>query len=413
MSPVSGKSAGPGRLSLEAAREQVLVGAEPLAVETVALGDAQGRFVAVPYESPLDLPAFDNSAMDGFALRSVDLTTANPDEPIELRIAGESRAGHPWVGSLGAGEAVGISTGAAVPTGADAVLRREDADRDGERLMVGLAVREGHDIRRQGEVIRAGAMVLGPGTGLGPVELGVLATIGRDEVRCHRRPRVSLLTSGDELVAPGAPLVPGQIWNSNSTVVAALADQAGADLASVYHVADDRSATVRALDRCMDAELTVICGGVSVGEHDHVKAALAELEVEREFWGLALKPGRPAWFGRRGASRVLGLPGNPVSALVVFRLLAFPLIRALAGGNPLRPVLARLTAPVDPLANRAQAIPCRLDPDSAERCLHPLPQIGSHDFLSLSDADCLALVPAGTDQIAAGEQLEMVGLGGW
>lgn len=398
--PNSGEA---GWLDLAAAKAKVLAGVEPLGAETLPLEEAGGRFSAMVYESPVDLPGFDNSAMDGFALNSADT-------PADLRIVGESRAGSPWTGTLERGQAIAISTGAAMPDGADAVLRKEDAVLDGEAIGVASVVEPGRDIRRRGEVMSAGAEVLGAGTALGTVELGILATIGRGEVTCHRRPTVALLTTGDELVSPGGSLAPGQIFNSNSVVVASLIEGAGAELVTVEWVPDDRPAMVDALRRNLGADLTVICGGVSVGEHDHVKPALAELDVDQSFWGLALKPGRPAWFGRRGDARVLGLPGNPVSALVVFSLLGVPLLRTLAGGSLPEPVFARLEIPVPRLADRAHVVPCQLEGTGLEQGLVPLPQRGSHDFHALVGADCLAVVPAGSDRAEVGDALEMLAL---
>lgn len=399
-----------GLLDVAVAMKKVLAGALPLDAETVPLGEAGGRFTAVPYESPVDLPGFDNSAMDGFALISADTADGTRSSPPELRIVGESRAGSPWSGTLERGQALRISTGAAVPAGADAVLRKEDATLDGETLRVDSATEPGRNIRCRGEVMVAGTEVLGSGTGLGPVELGILATIGRGEVTCHRRPQVALLTTGDELVEPGGSLAPGQIFNSNSVVVASLIEGAGAELDTVECVPDDRTAMVDALGRSLAADLTVICGGVSVGEHDQVKPALSELGVDQDFWGLALKPGRPAWSGRRGDSRVLGLPGNPVSVLVVFNLLGVPLLRTLGGGPLPEPAFARLSAPVSRLSDRVHMIPCHLEGAGAERVLTPLPQRGSHDFQALGDADCLAAVPAGTGRAEAGEVLETLAL---
>ena len=401
----------PGRAGLlhpAAAKEMVLAGVDPLPAKEVPLDDAEGRFTAVAYVNRVDLPGFDNSAMDGFALASAETPSARAGGPVRLRITGESRAGLPYPGVLRAGEAVGISTGAVVPEGADAVLRREDAVVDGENLFVSSPVESGRDIRRQGEVMRSGEELLPAGTAVGPVETGILATTGVGVVRCHRRPRLTLLTSGDELIEPGEPLAAGQIWNSNSVVVSSLARRSGAEVDAAASVGDDRQATVDALDRCLEADLTVVCGGVSVGDHDHVKPALAELGVEEVFWGLALKPGRPAWFGRRGGSRVLGLPGNPVSAFVVFQLLADPLIRRLAGAPPAAAVRATLAEPVDRLEDRDRAVPCRFGPGHE---LIPLPQRGSHDFISLRGADCLAMVASGTGRAEPGEQLEILALG--
>ncbi|MBK5232404.1 MAG: molybdopterin molybdotransferase MoeA [Thermoleophilia bacterium] len=399
-------------LEVDSARSRMLAGVLPLESEPVDLHDAPGRVTAGAVAAEVDFPGFDNSAMDGFAVRAGDVGSATADAPVELAVVGESRAGLPWTGCLGSGEATGISTGAMVPEGADAIVRVEDVAAAAGGISVSQGVEPGHDIRRRAEVARAGDEVIERGRRLGPVELGVLATAGCGLVSCHRRPRVALLTSGDELVEPGAELGPGQIWNSNSPVISAMIREAGGEVVCTESVPDRRGATIEALERALDSDITVICGGVSVGKHDHVKPALAELGIEQRFWGIALKPGRPAWYGTRGDSRVLGLPGNPVSALVVFRLLAFPLLRVLSGeaGEPAR-ITGRLAAPVGRLSGRMRAVPCLITADHPDGDLLPLPQLGSHDFLSLRGAQRFALVPAGSGQAAAGDVVETVPLG--
>ncbi|MGK2955739.1 MAG: molybdopterin molybdotransferase MoeA [Solirubrobacterales bacterium] len=407
-----GPAAGRKLLPIEAAGEIVLGDVAPLEIEVVPLLECRGRFAAESVTSKVDLPGFDNSVMDGYAVRAADTTGATTAAPVTLEIIGESRAGAPEGRPVGTGQAIGISTGAMIPEGADSVLQMEVVGVEGTDLVVTTQVDAGHDVRKQGEVVGAGSEVIAPGTRLGPVEIGVLSATGHDRITCRRRPRVALLTSGDELVEPGTSLGPGQIWDSNRAALTASINESGAELVAVETVPDDREATVEALDHALGADLTVICGGVSVGEHDHVKPALAKLEVEQLFWGLALKPGRPTWFGRRGDSRVLGLPGNPVSALVVFRLLGMPLLDALAGGRAGNPrKKATLMSPVRRRTGRLHAVPCR--PAAPDRPLElvPMPQLGSHDLLSLQGATCLALIEPGTGQVEAGEVVETLSLG--
>ena len=411
------------RNQVEAARRAVLAAANPLPVESVALAAALGRVLAEEAVSPEAVPGFDNSAMDGFALRAADLRGARPEAPVALRVVGESRAGHPAEAELGAGEAIRISTGAVVPAGADAVVRVEDttpgggetkandAARGGEArdwVLVHAEVTVGNDIRRAGEDIAAGARVLGPGSRIGPSELGVLASLGLVTVACRRRPRLEVITGGDELIEPDEPLRPGAVRNSNRYTISALAERAGAEVTGTVTVADDPTATRKAIAAALEGDVTVICGGVSVGEHDHVKGALTELGVEEIFWGIALKPGKPTWFGRRGDCLVFGLPGNPVSAMVTFLLLARPALAALVGANPDRPrTQARLGTDYAKRPGRAHAIRCRLELRPEGWWAWPAAAQGSHVLTSMLGADCLALLPSEAGPVEAGDPVEI------
>lgn len=395
-------------IELERARELVLARASPLAAEPVSLREALGRRLAEDAVASEAVPAFDNSAMDGYAVRAADTREARPEAPVVLRLAGESRAGHPAAGHLDAGEAVAISTGAAVPAGADAVVRVEATRREGDRILVEEAVAAGRDLRRAGEDIRPGETVLGAGAGIGPAELGALASLGAATVSCHRRPRVCVLTSGDELLEPGERMRPGGVRNSNAYSVAALARLAGAEVEVAAPVADDLEATRAAIEPALGADVAVVCGGVSVGEHDHVKGALAELGVEQCFWGVALKPGKPTWFGARGDTLVFGLPGNPVSAMVTFVLLARPALAALAGGRPQRPrTTAVLASPYEKRPGRTHAVRCRLELDEGGWRAHPFERQGSHVLTSMLGADCLALLPSAAASLRTGERVEV------
>jgi molybdopterin molybdotransferase len=402
----------PGRLPVGEARRLVLAGVSPLGTEGVRLEAALGRVGAEPVRTPDDVPAFDTSAMDGFAASSVDL-------PGELTVVGDSSAGSPWSGRLGPGTAVGISTGAQVPEGADTVVKIEDTEPgSGDppvTVVVGKPVPAGQNIRWRAEIMSAGTPVMGAGTRIGAVEAGLLASTGTDPVACHTRPRIAIVATGDELVESGGPRAPGQIWNSNLPVISAMARSAGAEVASAAVAADSPEATVTALEAGMDSDLLVICGGVSVGDHDHVKGALSGLGAERIFWGLAMKPGRPAWFGIRGKTRILGLPGNPVSAMAVFAILGLPLLRLLGGestaGVDAQPS-AFLTAPVNRLSDRLLAAPCRMRQRDGRVELEPIAIKGSHDFISLSGVDSLAMIDPGDGRAEAGDLVPLVRLGG-
>ncbi|MBS1889439.1 MAG: molybdopterin molybdotransferase MoeA [Actinobacteria bacterium] len=396
-------------IGIEAARREVLARVRALPAEEVGLEQALGRRLAVDAVADAPFQPFDNSAMDGFAVRAADIAEASGEAPVALRVVDESRAGHPAAGAVGAGEAIAISTGAMLPADADTVVRVEDTERDGaDRVLVRAAVALGANVRRAGEDIVAGETVVRAGAELGPAELGALATIGLAAPLVHRRPRVAVVTSGDELTPPDRPLGPGGIRNSNSHTVPALAQLAGAEVVSVDWTPDEPAATREALGRALEADVAIVCGGVSVGPHDHVKGALADLGAEQVFWRVALRPGGPTWFGTRGEALAFGLPGNPVSVMVTFLLFVRPALLAMAGGDPAaRRVAARLGAAFAKPHDRAEAVRCRLELDDRGWIARPLPRQGSHVLTSMLAADCLALVPAERDGLAAGEAVSV------
>lgn len=397
-------------LSLAEARRIVVDAAGgPRGDEEVAIGDALGRVLAREVVAAGDVPPFANSAMDGFAV-------APGPAGRELRIVGESRAGRPAARAPAQGEAIRISTGAALPDGADTVVPVEHVREEGDRIAVEREVARGANVRGAGEDMRAGEVVLAAGTALRAGELGAAVAAGRASVRCHRAPRVAVVVTGDELVAPGAPLSPGRIHNSNGTVLAALARRDGAvpvAPAADESVGDDPAATERALACALEAaDVVVVSGGVSVGRHDHVKAALEALGVQERFWRVALKPGKPTWFGTRDRTLVLGLPGNPVSAAVCFVLFARPALRALQGLDPLpEPLRARLAHDVRRSPDREQAVRVALRPapDGGLEARSTGAQ-SSHLMTSLVGADGLALVPAGDGVLEQDAVVDVIGM---
>jgi molybdopterin molybdotransferase len=397
----------------EQARAAVLACARPLELERLPLREALGRHLADDVASGEPVPAFDNSAMDGFAVRAADTRGARVGAPVALRLAGESRAGAPAASALAPGEAFRISTGATMPAGADAVVRVEDARTEDGRVLFEAEVAAGHDVRRAGEDIRPGEVVLRGGTPIGPAELGVLASLGAATVPCRRAPRLAVLTSGDELLEPGDAMRPGGVRNSNAYSVAALAQGAGADVSVPPPAPDEEAATRAAIEPLLDRDVLVLCGGVSVGEHDHVKRALRALGVEERFWRVALKPGRPTWFGTRDETLVFGLPGNPVSAMVTFVLFVRPALAVLAGARPeRRRTTARLAADLRASPNRTQAVRCRIELRDDGWLAQPTGAQASHILTSMLGADCLAIVPPGETPPRAGDRVEVELLGG-
>ena len=387
-------------LTIAEARERILAAAVPLATEVVPLDDALGRVLAEEVRSDEDLPPFDSSAMDGYAIQ------AGP--AAELPVVGESRAGRPAERALGSGEAIRISTGATIPSGADSVVPVERVEVLDGRVRVPETA-AGANVRRSGEDVRAGEVVMKAGRTLGPAELAVLAALGRPEVTCGAAPRVAVLETGDELVPPGQPLEPGQIRDSNAYALAAQATRAGARVVRRAVVRDERDVTEAALSAALDdADVVCVSGGVSVGPHDHVKPALAALGVEERFWRVALKPGKPTWFGVRGEKLVFGLPGNPVSAMVTFHLFARPALRRMAGADPSDSrVRAILDAPLTRSPNRDVVIRCRLAAADDGWHVEPTKAQGSHVLSSMLDADAFALVEAGDGELPAGSTVDI------
>jgi molybdopterin molybdotransferase len=395
-------------IEIEEAQRLIAERVTTLGSEPVAVREALGRVLAEDVTSADAVPGFDNSAMDGYAIRAADVDAA-AEEPARLAVVDESRAGHPAMRALAAGEAIEISTGAMLPEGADAVVRVEDTDGGAEVVEVRVRVAPGKDVRRAGEDIEAGETVLRSGAEIGPAEVGVLASVGRREVACAKRPRVTVLTTGDELQEPGEPLRAGAIRNSNAHSVAALVERSGAELLAAEIVADDLETTARALAAALEGDVVVVCGGVSVGEHDHVRPALERLGVEQVFWRVSLRPGAPTYFGvAASGALVFGLPGNPVSAMVTFLLFARPAIRALLGSADRRPRTTAILAREHPaLRARTQLVRCRLELREDGWHADPTGAQGSHVLTSMLGADALAILPPADRPYPAGTRVEI------
>ena len=388
-------------ITIDEARRRVLAAVTRLGDEPVSLHDALGRVLAEDVAATVAVPPFDSSAMDGFAV------LAGP--AAELEVIGEARAGHPATVPLHAGSAIRISTGAVLPEGADAVVPVERTTAVKERVAV-PEIAAGTNVRRAGEDIPRGAVVLQTGTQLGPAELGVAASVGRAELTCAQKPRVAVLVTGDELTEPGHKLAPGGIYSSNAYSLSAQVERAGGEVIERATVPDDAQGTRRALeDALAAADLVVVSGGVSVGPHDHVKPALRDLGVEERFWGVRLRPGKPTWFGVREGTLAFGLPGNPVSAMVTFQLFARPALAALQGAAPeARRVTATLGSPIARNPQREQAVRVHLLQSLNGPTATPTKDAqGSHVLTSMVGADGLALIAPGEGDAPAGERVEV------
>jgi molybdopterin molybdotransferase len=323
---------------------------------------------------------------------------------------GESRAGAPSKRELRDGEAIRISTGAALPAGATAVIRQEDVDAGEGAITANEPVVAGQNVRHPGDDMRAGTTVLAAGTTLRAGELGAAVAAGMGRLLVVRRPIVQVLCTGDELKGPGESLGPGEIHNSNAPMLVSLATRGGAGTPPAARLRDDRSNTEQALAAALEhADVTVVSGGVSVGPHDHVKPALATLGVSEVFWGVSLQPGKPTWFGTAGAKLVFGLPGNPVSAFVTFSLFVGPALAALQGAvdEPVLETEAVLGVAVKRNSNREQAVRVRLQRRDGATVAVPNGPQDSHILTSLLGADALALIPPGGGEAAAGTAVRL------
>jgi molybdopterin molybdotransferase len=382
--------------AIDEALALVLARARPLGAEDVPIARAAGRIVAEPALAVTDLPPFDSSAMDGYAVRAADT-------PGALTVVGHSAAGKPEARTLGVGEAIVISTGAVVPAGADAVVPVERTSGNVEVE----AVRAGDNVRPRGGDARAGDVVVRAGDVLRPAQLGALAAAGVAAVRCARRPRVIVLATGSELRAPGEPLAPGEIYESNTVLLAAQLESAGAEVTVHDPVSDDEDATRAALERGLESDVFVTSGGVSVGPHDLVRGALAGLGAEEIFWRVAVKPGKPIAFAVRGDTLVFGLPGNPVSSLVGFELFVRPALLALQGARDPGPAYlpGRLGTTVRRNEHRDELVRARTRIEHGAVVLDPLAGQESHMIVRSAAASALVLVPRGTGELSVGAQV--------
>ena len=370
----------------------------------MALGDALGRVAAADALSAVDLPPFDRTAMDGYAVRAADT-----DPPRPLVVAGELAAGEVASAPLIAGTAIGITTGAALPPGADAILRVEDARVDGDRVVPAVSVGVGTAVRYRGEDVAQGAVLAPAGGRLGVHHVTALASAGVGSVAVHRRPVVHVLATGTELLEVGAAPEPGRIHESNRLTLELLARAAGAEVVVHPIVPDDADATAAAVEAGLAGDVLLVSGGVSVGPHDHVKPALQERGVEELFWRVRLKPGKPLWFGRRDATLVFGLPGNPLSTVACFLLFVAPALRRLQGESDAAPafVPARLAVPARPADGRTTLLTARLT-HGADGVLEATPTEGqgSHLTGALAASDGFVVMPHTQGEQPAGAAVQ-------
>ena len=394
------------RISIDEARRLVLEQVSRLEGEQVALGDALGRVLAQDAVAPTDLPPFHSSGMDGFAV----IATDTDDAPVALKIIGEARAGALAQAPVEHGTAVRVSTGAVVPEGADAIVRQELTEVEDGAVIVNEEVRAGTDVRYAGEDIRAGEKILRAGTLLGSAEIGALAAVNIARPLVVRRPRIALVSTGDELVSPGPELEPGQIRDANAPALTAAARAAGGEIVTDVRVGDDRDATVATLEAAMQgADIVATIGGVSVGPHDHVRPALERLGARQVFCRVSLKPGgQVCLYVAPAGTLAFALPGNPASALTAFRVLVVPAIYGMTGRD-LTLHTARGVAETDlpGTIGRTSVIRCTAQMHDDGWHVTPNGDQRSHILTSMLGLPVLALVPEDREVLRAGEPVDI------
>lgn len=396
--------------TLADAVETVLSAVRPMETEKVPLAEAHGRIAGTDIESMDDVPGFPNSAMDGFAFRHRDLGRGGG---ARLRVVGDIPAGSVAERGLAAGEAMRIMTGAPLPDGADTVVQVEHTSEDGDAVTVEQPIAPGANVRAAGEDLRVGTRVVERGRVLRAADLGLLAAAGVADVPVARRPRVAILATGSELVDPGEPVGPGLIRNSNGFTALGQVLEAGAVPVPLGVARDDRDVTRKLLEKALQYDVVITSGGVSVGDYDFVKAVQEELGVDRKFWGVRVKPGKPMTFGTCGGSLVFGVPGNPVAAMTSFEVFVRPSLLAMTGRPDVwRPWFpASASEPVVPSRERAELRRCHIA-GGPERSFSLTGAQGSGILSSMALADGLVLVPSGYAGAPAGERLPVMALEG-
>jgi molybdopterin molybdotransferase len=391
--------------TFEEARRIICDSVAPLGVERVPLLDAQGRIIAEEIVSPWDMPLCDNSAMDGFAVRAADCSTI----PVTLRVTGYIPAGGTVSGAVAPGSAVRIMTGAPIPPECDAVIPFEDTDDQGDRVTVRKPVSLRQHIRFAGEDVTAGETIISPGTVIRPAEISMLASAGRALVPVFRSPRVAILSTGDELVELGEPLLPGRVINSNILSLAAAVKELGAEPVLLGIAHDDRESHVTKMTEGLKADALITSAGVSAGDRDLVRDVLAELGVRQLFWKVKIRPGGPTAFGMKGATPVFSLPGNPVSTLVTFEEFVRPALLKMMGFRRIIRQALPATLMNDVRKKPGNVLFLRVRIEIGEEGYRAYTSGTQHTGLlkTMLRADAIAILPEASSEVKAGETVRI------
>lgn len=400
-------------ISVEKAKQIIFghvgAGLTPPAHENVLLSESLGRITASPILSPISVPLFDNSAMDGFALRSSETLPGN----VSLKIVGEIKAGDPPVELKEPNSCLRIMTGAPLPCGADAVVKKEEVKDDGKTIRLSRSILVGENVRQKGEDFQKGEIALPAGTRMTPGVLGILASIGIQKVETAPKPRVAIIVTGHELAVSLESLKPGQIIESNSVMLRAALKEMGINPVITDSVEDDPQKIGASLARALEnSDIVIMTGGVSVGEHDLTRKVLNEMGVQEHFWKVNQKPGKPFCFGTTGKKMIFGLPGNPYAVFVCFYLYIRPALLVLMG-DP-RPELRRfkmkVASPLVKKDDRTHFLKGKIISKNGESWVLPLKGQGSHLLGALKEAETLIQIPAEKKEVGEGEETEVIWL---